>query len=403
MFTRKKGKIQTIKKMSNECMSLYSKGVSRPTTLIELSKTQWKRFSKNSIHVQGLYQSTVDGSAPQSLYTKIKFGSHLVIHKCAVSSVDVSFVNQIKLNKTKQKFMMITGDKEECMFFFKDVCVFDTCMNQIIDSTSKQKCYLSGVVVLMLGALPRHNKKLLQRTVFTNEFYKEIRKAKSDVKKSFDHFGSVGEVYAFGNKPNYGIVDESSVATFVNKKSTVPHRNKTIEATADKIERLCAEVVADGMTLLSVIIPPIRKLVSPIIDGAVNTQTLLGIEVIKEVHTMPSGFWNCMLNVNGATNKFHSENDSTYSLIAVPNQPFPMTQDIESLPTFLFRLTANHHVMLKLEEHIYFVYNARFLAHRQASSKRFNTTHNFFNLSCYGDQKLFSHLKNTFDRLNEHK
>ena len=50
--------------MSDECMSLYSKGVSRPTTLIELSKTQWKRFSKNSIHVQGLYRSIVDDSAP---------------------------------------------------------------------------------------------------------------------------------------------------------------------------------------------------------------------------------------------------------------------------------------------------------------------------------------------------
>ena len=389
--------------ITDECMSLYTKGVSKPTALIELSKTQWKRFSKNSIHLQGLYRKVVNGNAPQSLYSEIKFGSNINTPKCRVSSVEVSFVNHINLNKTKKNFMMITSDKAECVNFFKDVCVFDTCMNQIIDSMSKKKIYLSGVVVLMLAALPGHNTKLKPRTVFNNELYKEVKKAKSDVKKSFDHFGSVGEVYAFGNKPNYGIVDESSVATFVNKKSKIPHRNKMIDATADKVDRLCAEVISDGMSLLSVIIPHIRILVSPILDSAAKTQTCLGREVIKEVNTTASGFWNCMLNVNGATNQLHSENDATYSLITVPKQSFKMTQNIELLPTFLFRVTANHHVMLKLEEHVCFVYNARFLAHRQAFSKGVGTNENFFNISCYGNQKLFSHLKNTFDRLNKHK
>ena len=104
--------IQKLDNVVEECMSLYREKVSKPTALIELSKTQWKRYCKNCIHVQGLHRRVDDDSAPQSLYTEIKFGSDISIQKCRVSSVNVSFVNQINFNKTKQNFVMITGDKE---------------------------------------------------------------------------------------------------------------------------------------------------------------------------------------------------------------------------------------------------------------------------------------------------
>ena len=35
--------------------------------------------------------------------------------------------------------------------------------------------------------------------------YKKAKKYKPDIKKSFDHYDSIGEVYPFSNKTNYGM------------------------------------------------------------------------------------------------------------------------------------------------------------------------------------------------------
>ena len=87
------------------------------------------------------------------------------------------------------------------------------------------------------------------------------------------------------------------------------------------IDEYCADTVRNGMNVLSTIIPPIKLLVSPIITAAANIQTAHNREVIKDVKTTSSGFWNTMLNVNGATAQFRSELDCSYTLITVPKKP----------------------------------------------------------------------------------
>ena len=169
------------------------------------------------------------------------------------------------------------------------------------------------------------------------------------------------------------------------------------------IDEYCADTVRNGMNVLSTIIPPIKLLVSPIITAAANIQTAHNREVIKDVKTTSSGFWNTMLNVNGATRQFHNELDCTYTSITVPKQSFDFTKDIEHLPTFLFQMTSSHHAMLTLNPDVAIVYSGKFLVHRQHFVKQDNELEHFYNISCYGNHKLFNHLRKTFCRLNNNK
>ena len=103
-----------------------------------------------------------------------------------------------------------------------------------------------------------------------------------------------------------------------------------------------------------------------------------------------------MLNVNGSTTQFHSEVDCTYTLMTVPQQTFNFKQNIENLPSFLFQFTTAHHAMIELIEDVSIVYNGRFLIHRQHFIKEAMEQEQFYNISCYGNNKLFNHLRKTF-------
>lgn len=60
---------------------------------------------------------------------------------------------------------------------------------------------------------------------------------KPNIFEIYDHHGSSGECYAFGNKPHYGMVGKSSVSTY-DKTYKVSKRTVVIEDDADKIEEM---------------------------------------------------------------------------------------------------------------------------------------------------------------------
>ena len=190
---------------------------------IEFRLRQFNRYEKNTIHLSGLTEipSATKNKTTLPLYSKVKYGTNVNKRKLNVSFVDTSFVNYIDLKKTKKNFIMITANKNEYMNKFKDVFIFDTCMSRIQNSNTKITKYQSGIVVLMIAAVPRVKRDTSQLIVFDDCLYTEVKKCKPDIKKSFDHFCSTGEVYAFGNKADYKVVNNSSVGEFRMKTSKV--------------------------------------------------------------------------------------------------------------------------------------------------------------------------------------
>ena len=218
--------------------------------------------------------------------------------------------------------MMITANKDEYLNHFEDVFVFDTCIRTIFDSEAKAKNYQSGIIVLMVAAIPRMKRDSSMPVLFNSNLYEQVKKCRPDIKKSVDHFGSAGQVYAFGNKPNYKIVNHSSIGEYATRTSRVLNTRVWINESSNTIDEKCADVVCFGMGVLKIIIPPIKLLVSPIVTAASKLQRKYKEGVIKDVKTTTADFWNTMLNVDGVTTQFHSELDCSYTVIIVPKQTF---------------------------------------------------------------------------------
>ena len=57
-------------------------------------------------------------------------------------------------------------------------------------------------IFLMMAALPKAKNEMDISTLFDDDLHSKLKKCKPDILKTYDHFGSKGECYAFGNKPN---------------------------------------------------------------------------------------------------------------------------------------------------------------------------------------------------------
>ena len=68
---------------------------------------------------------------------------------------------------------------------------------------------------------------------------------------------------------------------------------------------------------------------------------------------------------------------------------------------FSFKVNSKQKNTLPLMNDLSFLYNGNFVTHRQAYEPVNNDdTHKFFNISSYGNGKLFNYLRKTFQRQN---
>ena len=108
--------------------------------------------------------------------------------------------------------------------------------------------------------------------------------------------------------------------------------------------------------------------------------------------------------MNGRTENMHCEKYCAYTLITVPSQVVWKNVPLYKQPVFLFQVGTKEQSMLPLVNNISFVYNGNFLMHRQALTPiEHSNSPKFFNISSYGNAKMFNHLRRTFERLGKNK
>ena len=118
---------------------------------------------------------------------------------------------------------------------------------------------------------------------------------------------------------------------------------------------------------------------------------------LKETGSYEDGLWQSSISVNARTNEFHTENDSTYTVITIPKQE--ANEKAEADYAFFFKVQDKHNVSIKLSEGLTFVFSGKLLTHRQSCNKESSIENELFiNFASYGTQRLFTHIKNTFMR-----
>lgn len=343
--------------MTQSLTNLYDSNtkVKYPTTLIELTSTEEKRSRGNSIHVGGMLSKAGSNHGQIIIeYENVTYGSLLSISKKKVDIGDSNWYQYINLSKTTYRYMMITAKKEECLRNFPNTYTCGTSMTENVSKKQKKEKSLSGVVVLMIAALPCSNNKVITNKVWKNTMYDKVKSCKPNVLKSYDHHGSNGSCFSFGNKSFYGMKNNSSVGVY----STLQHKNDTkqlaINNNAKEIEKEISIAITNGVNVVGVILREIRMLLSPVLDTARQIQEKNGNIGLTDVDTSEVGCWNSFLHVNGRTDVLHTEKDCAYTFVTVPNQIRNLNTPLQNKPMFLFKVNSKQQVMLPMMNDISF-------------------------------------------------
>lgn len=364
---------------------------------MDLSERTYKRVMPNTIHLSGL-SVVLNGKEPkQVIYSSTTHGKNINVTNKNVDIDNIGQYSQLNISKCRSRYMIVTADYQECLKLNPNLLAFGTCWTE---EDSAKLHHSSGKVVIMMCCL----KPITKDMKWNDLIRKKIITCKPNILVVYDHHGSSGECYAFGNKPHYGMVEKSSISTYVNKRSKVARRTLRIECDADEIEEMCASQIAMALDNISKVIPEIQSLMSPVIDSAIDMQGKNESTVISNVKTTVLGFWNYMLYFNGTTSKLHRENDCAYTLVTVPKQIGAVTNKHMNKPMFMFKFNDTNTLMIPLTSGVSFVYNGQCVNHRQSCVRNDkNTINKFYNISSYANGKLFNHIRKTFTRLNINK
>ena len=110
-----------------------------------------------------------------------------------------------------------------------------------------------------------------------------------------------------------------------------------------------------GIDGLARIIPQVRQFIAPLINVANEKQIDNGDINLKETGSYQDGLWQSSISVNARTNEFHTENDSTYTVITIPKQE--ANEKAEADYSFFFKVQDKENVSIKLTEGLTFLFS----------------------------------------------
>ena len=168
------------------------------------------------------------------------------------------------------------------------------------------------------------------------------------------------------------------------------------------MECICGVALDKGIKAVEKFLPNIKHLLAPIINAAFQKQSRDNLKLLTTNATSNIGCWNTFMFVNGTTADYHREDDCAYTFITIPKQTFEVSKAGNIQPTFLFQIDEEKVLSMSMTDNLTFFYNGSFVIHRQSYKPSVDDAKNkFYNVSSYANEKLFDHLRNSFDRLNK--
>ena len=303
----------------------------------------------------------------------------------------------VNLTKTSKRYVLITADKIDCMKMLPAA----KSKISILSNDGDEKDISSGVILLMFAVLPSE-KMVMNHKKWNNDTVTMIKSCKKNVLPTYDHHGTTGECFSFGNRPMYKNTDGSTVGIYVDKKSTVFSRQAIIDENLLTLDKHMSSLINCGVDELKRFLPETGFMLAPIINTAFEVQKVINRKILTPLKVTNSGSWNTHIFINGCTEHFHAEKDCAYTCIHVPVQDVPKNRQLNQQPAFLFQLNGNQRILLPLTHPVSFMYNAQLISHRQAYYPECSDNlPPFINVSSYANKKLFDHLRKSFNRIIE--
>ena len=377
---------------------LADKEKGSPHTVIELSCRQWIRMSNNAIVCEGLSDDITDKKHPVVSYEKVIFGSN-------ISTIRRQFLSNNKriqckiplLSRIKGSFLAIVGKKDELLATNNKVLVVDGSSQELGNNENNRSYKPSGMVLLCLVTFKKEKKE--KGYTWGKREADFLKSCKSNIMTGRSHhFSSSGNYYSYGNRANFGRVDNSTITQYVSRKYTSVDKTKVAKENAAIMEDLSTQELALGIKNLSAIIPNITKYIAPTLNAIHGLQHDIGDINMKEVQGTNSGLWMTSICDTCQTTNLHTENDCTYTVVTVPKQVKYPTGNPEY--NFLFDLKKGQTIGIRMEHGVTFMYTGRYLMHRQCLNENAESDNGtFINFASYGNERLYNHLKSSVKRI----
>ena len=356
--------------------------------MIELSKGEMLTMNRNIITASGMRQ---DAKGILN-YTTLNHGKNVELQGNTSTSRLKSDTKhyQFNISRVSKQYLLICAKKSECMLHYRNVRIIDSsyAIGKVCKTEKKYKP--SGMVVIFMVRLDSTPK--IDKSPWDYTLYKKIKKCKPNILggKKKKHHGSTGYYYSFGNRGDYKTLDGVSVTTYASKGNNDD---------ATLVENLCAAVLKDAIDNLSTLIRNLKDMISPVLSAAYKYQNELKCNVMSDVESSKHGVWQSQICVNAQTSELHTETDCTYTIIGVPNQNTKALPKRRKDNLFLLHLNDNNVFAIPMLPSTYFMFSGLYITHRQ-NSGGFSIANRelFFNVSSYGNQHLFNHLRCTFIR-----
>ena len=182
---RRETEYNSVDNIVSKLSLLYNSKIQAPTTLIELSVRDLKRFKENSIHLNGLLQVNGESKdSDQTIYSQVTYGSYLSISKKKLDIGEQKWYQYVNMDKTKNRYMIITANKSEYKNAFPNTFTYSTSMSEGGVTINKTDASHSGVVILVIVALPNIVNDSRYDGSWVNGLYNDVRSCKPNVLES---------------------------------------------------------------------------------------------------------------------------------------------------------------------------------------------------------------------------
>ena len=166
-----------------------------------------------------------------------------------------------------------------------------------------------------------------------------------------------------------------------------------------KLEKRVHDILELGVTLINNRFLPLRGKFSPKVSVMQNIMEIFPEKSSKNRSLENNGFINSHLCINAATEMEHTEHDSSYTIIVIPNQNTPSTfNGFNSRARFELVINETTTILINMFPRVMFTYSGYMLTHRQQLNEHMKESESFINIVSYNSKRLFCNVMESFRR-----
>ena len=166
-----------------------------------------------------------------------------------------------------------------------------------------------------------------------------------------------------------------------------------------QLENKVHDLLQLGVKLINDRFLPLRGKLSPKISVMQNIMDIYPDKCYKDRYLENNGFTNFHLCINAATEIEHTEHDSSYTVIVVPNQETcSKSNGFNSRARFELVINESTTILINMYPGGLFTYSGYMLTHRQQLKSNMKDAEMFVNIVSYNSKRLFCNVMESFQR-----